>query len=302
MCACPDSVLDAPARLFSSDGVTWVTPEITTPEQPEQHLTICGADYGLSFTRDACYGPCLTLVSRDGSSTAYTTVRGCCGCDYAVFGARLPTCDAAADPCGPCENVVRIRVEWTPCDPLIEEDGWYCVKPVGARDDQCAPVELLFAEDACRTDIEVCSGPYATREDAEAVCAEFVVGGLSCAAALAIPMNEWRRGHLDPFPQPTQHFCVPVTPGQTYKMHASATSLPFSEGLRVSVFWAANECGTLVDGVPATSFATSNPPTAPSCHNIGTAPIGATRMCVAVRHEYVFSGTYFNIRVSTGSC
>lgn len=301
-CNCPDSVLNTPAGMFSVDGTTWITPQIVTPEQPESHLTVCGMDYGVTFTREACDGPCLTLTARSSSQETYTTVRGCCGCNYAVFGVRLPTCDATGNPCGPCQNLVRIRVEWVPCNPIISEDGWYCIKPVGALGVECAPVELLFSEDACRSDIEICSGPHATREEAEAFCGTFVTGGASCAATVAIPVNEWRRGYLGPFPQPTQYFCVPVTAGQTYKMHASATSLSLSEGLRVTVFWATNECGTLVDGIPAANFGTSSPPSSPSCHNIGTAPTGATRMCVAVRHEYTFSDTEFNIRVSTGSC
>lgn len=301
-CSCPDSVLNEPAGMFSVDGTTWITPQIVTPEQPEGHLTICGTDYDVTFTRQACDGPCLTLTARSGSQETYTTVRGCCGCNYAVFGVRLPTCDAAGNPCGPCQNLVRIRVEWVPCDPIISEDGWYCIKPVGAPDSQCAPVELFVFEDGCRTDFTVCSGPHATQEIAEGFCGTFVTGGPSCAAAVVIPLNEWRRGYLAPSPQPTQYFCVPATAGQTYKMHASANSLPLSEGLRVTVFWAADECGTLVDGVPAANFATRSPPSSPSCHNIGTAPVGATRMCVTVRHEYVFSGAEFNIRVSTGTC
>jgi hypothetical protein len=59
-------------------------------------------------------------------------------------------------------------------NPLYAEAGWYCVlDPLTA---ECVPLELEDG-DECDPDIVICSGPYATQEDAEAACGESGSGG-----------------------------------------------------------------------------------------------------------------------------
>jgi hypothetical protein len=56
-CDCEDTVTGLPIRLVSFDGVTWPSGSGT--------VTICGTAYTVSFTKEGCDGPCLTLTSAD---------------------------------------------------------------------------------------------------------------------------------------------------------------------------------------------------------------------------------------------
>lgn len=59
-----------------------------------------------------------------------------------------------------------------------EGPGWYCVKEADTSN-PCVATELLEA-DKCNESIEICSGPYATEEDATVECSD----GLTCETAI----------------------------------------------------------------------------------------------------------------------
>jgi hypothetical protein len=56
-CACEDTVTGLPIRLTSADGLTWASGSGT--------VTICGTAYTVSFSKEGCNGPCLTLTPAD---------------------------------------------------------------------------------------------------------------------------------------------------------------------------------------------------------------------------------------------
>lgn len=163
-----ETVNDGPVYLTTGDGEDW------TVTGTGSSVTICGVEYALTFSREGCDGPCLTLTAEAGSGTAYTTTRDCCGPNYAIFSIGTPlVCTGTTDPnAGPVGNVARIKVEWTCCSADgYAGPGYYCVRDAGT-DDACAPVEVLSAADVCAGVIEICSGPYSTLAGAEAACGE----------------------------------------------------------------------------------------------------------------------------------
>lgn len=171
---CTDT--NAGVKLTSSDRATWTNPDADT-------ITICGTAYTLSFTRQGCDGPCLTLTSSGSGAATYTCVRTGCGNNFADFNIGNPAVCTGDTACGgPASNVATIHVAWAHCE--YDGPGWYCVRACGTEDD-CAPVELAD-EDAGDPDIEICNGPYETEEEAETACPTIVDGGADCDSATVL--------------------------------------------------------------------------------------------------------------------
>lgn len=130
-------------------------------------IELCEVVYGVVFDRS---GPTLSLTPLSASGAAIEGILDCCGCGYAIFAfGGLPICSGTDTGTGPCDNLLRLKVEWSCCP--IEGwagEGWYCVRAAGTEF-ACVAVELLD-EDKCGDSIEICSGPYATQEEAEANC------------------------------------------------------------------------------------------------------------------------------------
>jgi hypothetical protein len=176
-CACAPAGNDE-VYLASADGETWTAAEGT--------VTICGVEYALTFSREGCDGPCLTLTSDGG--TAVYAVRDCCGPNYAIFSiGNVAVCSGTTDTeAGPAGNVARVKVEWTCClADGYDGPGYYCVRDAGSED-ECAAVEVLSAEDVCASEVEICAGPFETLEEAQTVCGAALPGepGATCETAL----------------------------------------------------------------------------------------------------------------------
>jgi hypothetical protein len=120
--------------------------------------------------------PTLTI---DGVSGKFW---GCNGAGKLLFSfGGTDLCGGAA---GSCNNSFTVAVECACCS--IEGwdgPGWYCVLDEGGED--CETDPLIAAEltdaDRCDTGVTICSGPYETEEEADAVCnpAPISVGGCS---------------------------------------------------------------------------------------------------------------------------
>jgi hypothetical protein len=90
--------------------------------------------------------------------------------------------------------------------------GYYCVT-VGSA---CVPVELLDS-DKCDTSIVICSGPYATLDEATAVCP---TPGTSCSAGGLLTVDTTVGNTI--FGATTGDFWhFPVTPGDVYNFDLS---------------------------------------------------------------------------------
>jgi hypothetical protein len=170
LCACASF---AAFTLSSSDGQTWAT---AAPGGGVPTFTLCGtAGYAFAFRRGTgCDSrPCLTITGPavgSGAAPVYSGVLECGGCNYAVFAFSAPVlCTGTRAATGPCDNLLRVKVEWT-CCPVAgwAGAGWYCAKDADSPT-ACVAVELLDS-DKCDGTITICSGPYATQSEAEAVC------------------------------------------------------------------------------------------------------------------------------------
>lgn len=170
LCACASF---AAFTLSSADGQTWAT---AAPGGGVPAFTLCGtAGYAFAFRRGTgCDSrPCLTITGPavgSGAAPTYSGVLECGGCNYAVFAFSAPVlCTGTRADTGPCDNLLRVKVEWT-CCPVAgwAGAGWYCAKGADSPT-ACVAVELLDS-DKCDGTITICSGPYATQSEAEAVC------------------------------------------------------------------------------------------------------------------------------------
>jgi hypothetical protein len=220
---------DAPAGndevyLASADGEEWEPAEDADPGT----VTICGVEYALTFSREGCDGPCLTLTSDGG--TAYTAVRDCCGPNYAIFSiGNVAVCSGTTDTAaGPVGNTVRIKVEWTCCPADgYAGAGYYCVRDAGTSD-LCVAVEVTSAADVCADEVEICDGPYSTLEEAQAACPtplEPVTGGADCASALPVALDTSYRVVCDWSEVSTSGlFKFTAAAGQAYKVEFTGTS------------------------------------------------------------------------------
>ncbi len=166
---CTDT--NAGVKLTSSDRATWTNPDADT-------ITICGTAYTLSFTRQGCNGPCLTLTSSGSGAATYTCVRTGCGNNFADFNIGNPAVCTGDTACGgPASNVATIHVAWAHCE--YDGEGWYCIEPCAGGD--TAVVELTDA-DAGDPDITIIGGPYATEEEAQDGC-----GPVSTSCCESVP-------------------------------------------------------------------------------------------------------------------
>jgi hypothetical protein len=96
----------------------------------------------------------------------------CCGDGTAQFSGGALSGHAA--PAGaPCAgDLFTVKAQCVDCNCPINGwagPGWYCVEYAAGPPRVCVATELLDA-DRCNPDIIICSGPYATRADAEADC------------------------------------------------------------------------------------------------------------------------------------
>jgi hypothetical protein len=205
---------DAPAGndivyLASADGEEWEPAEDADPGT----VTICGVEYALTFSREGCDGPCLTLTSDGG--TAYTAVRDCCGPNYAIFSiGNVAVCSGTTDTAaGPVGNTVRIKVEWTCCPADgYAGAGYYCVRDAGTSD-LCVAVEVTSAADVCADEVEICDGPYSTLEEAQAACPEPTPATVECCvsevpAALNLSVEFGGTGNYPDCPPHLSGSCV----------------------------------------------------------------------------------------------
>lgn len=166
--------------LTTADAVTWAS---ATP------VTICGTQYTVSVAKNTGGVPTLSLTN--GGTTAGQWDG--CGCAFAKFAFNLQDlCPSEAWTGSPCSNVVEVRVDWS-CCPIAgwAGAGYYCVIDAGGDCGSAAPVELTDA-DRCDTTIEICSGPYATLEEAQAVCTQpndVTNLGLSSCGVMAEPLQ-----------------------------------------------------------------------------------------------------------------
>lgn len=137
-----------------------------------------------------------TTTDRIGIAASINDINivlDCCGTNYAVFSfgnnVNSTFCSGGIpNYCSP--NVARVKVECDCCSiDGWEGEGWYCVldpeQDCGV--DTPIAVELLEAY-RCNTDIQICSGPYATRELAEAACAGAVVSDC-CVGEISSSLN-----------------------------------------------------------------------------------------------------------------
>lgn len=148
-------------------------------------LTICGTDYFAAFSKEGCDGPCLTLTAGEGVSggTTYTGVRESAGCNYAVFAFGHPDlCPGDEAAGGPCNNLLRIRVEWVEQCPVLP--GWYCARDEGSSD----PYQAVELPTGDPTGLDISSGPYSTHAAALAACPP-EPGVLCTEAGGAMPLD-----------------------------------------------------------------------------------------------------------------
>lgn len=127
----------------------------------------------VEFSLDASGRPVLTIDDLP-------LVPGCNGDTDATFsgGAWTGHAEETGDDCA--GTLFCVRVECS-CCPI---SGWhgpgiYCVEYDPGPPRICVPAELLDA-DKCDGDIVICSGPYATLEDAEAACCRWGGPGWYC--------------------------------------------------------------------------------------------------------------------------
>lgn len=106
------------------------------------------------------------------SGITYDLVLVCGGAGVLVFaGGTDAVCNGTAPilPGGACaDNTFLLQIECT-CCPIDGWDGpgWYCIDD----GDGCPGVAAeLTDDDKCDSGLTICSGPYATQEDAEADC------------------------------------------------------------------------------------------------------------------------------------
>ncbi len=148
---------------------------------------------GVHGTYAGCDGDCLlfrfagaALCDGDGDGCEDNTflVKVCCVCCedletgyttegwYCFCAGGGNSCEHLTAP--PCNRVTCSGPHATQeeCEEECCEvagwggEGWYCVSQFGGT---CLPVELLD-EDKCDEGYTICSGPYATEEEAEAAC------------------------------------------------------------------------------------------------------------------------------------
>ena len=109
-CAC---AIASVFKIESADGEEWTN--------GTHLLTICDVTYQVTFSREGCDGPCLTLVevpagSGSGPLATFAAKRGCCGKNYATFAfGDTALCTEADADGGPSENLLLIKVEWSTC-------------------------------------------------------------------------------------------------------------------------------------------------------------------------------------------
>lgn len=132
---------------------------------------VFGRTNGVPYMQiDSVYG---TYLGGDGGG----------GLLFAFGGAVL--CGGSA---GECNNAFTVRIACD-CCPIAGWDGagWYCVLDEGGEDcetDDRVAVELLEA-DRCDDTITICSGPYATEEEADAACPTTPVANACCPGGAA---------------------------------------------------------------------------------------------------------------------
>jgi hypothetical protein len=133
----------------------------------------------LTFATDGT--PVLTI-----DATVDKTMRSSCVGSSATFVGGVQngfdgdaTIRAALEECASNDFVLKVECSCCPIDGWEGGDKWYCIEDTGPTD--CIAVYLL-EEDKCDDTIIICSGPYDTEAEAEAVCPPPVTVQTACCA------------------------------------------------------------------------------------------------------------------------
>lgn len=216
---------DAFLSAFTEDDCFSVAVDGGAAQPATDPLVINEVEYTVAFDPAV---PSLTLTPEVGSPIA--GLKGCAACPCVTFVFNRADFYPEEEPAASvCDRLLSIRV----CQGCCSMDGWdgpgwYCIRAAGT-DDDCEPLELL-EEDRCRTDIEICSGPYVDEAAANAVCGTTPAPafGINCSESGAATVTAGVTYSAGPFTTPIvspnlHYYKIPTTNGATVTIEATGT-------------------------------------------------------------------------------